>query len=248
MATARASRLRDIILKAGLVDELQMRSAAAHQEQWGGRLIPVLCELGFVDEDAATQALSEGLRLPVVHLGTVPKDAAALAKIDVQFCDERGVFPVSFKDRVLTVAMADPTDIVTIDAIQAKAGVRVSGVLSAESEIQAAISKHYRGESGFQSRPSRARQIVTGEVAPPPTDAYSELDLGPPPPRPSRQDMPRVGANTLLDEIMEVPKSVAGFSEEELARLEAARVAQEKTGSIIRAVVELLRRKGYMQG
>ena len=43
-------RLGDLLLQAGLIDEMQLQSAVARQRQWGGKLGDVLVTNGFIDE------------------------------------------------------------------------------------------------------------------------------------------------------------------------------------------------------
>lgn len=253
MANARStSKVRDIVLKAKLVDELQMRSAMARLDQWGGRLPAVIVDLGFVDEEQLVAVLGKALRMQVTHLGTLAKDPTALAKVDVGTCDDNAVFPVQFRDRTLTLAMADPTDLAVIDLVSAKAGVRVAPVLAAESEITAAIARHYRNQR-VEPRSYSMRKRVTHEV--PTTDGGNlpdgvfQLDLRPPP-APAEQPVGRraPSANTLLDEFLEdEPKSAgATFTPADLTRIEACRLNQEKAATILRAVRELLTEKGIL--
>jgi hypothetical protein len=244
------NRLAGILKKAGLVDELQLRSALGRLEQWGGRLTSVLCDMGMVDGEEVAQTLSKALRLPIVHLGMVPKDGAALARLDATYCTEHGIFPVSLRDRVLTLAMADPTEIDVVDYVAAKVGARVQVVVASEAEISAAIARHYLGQAPRKGD-NLARRAFTSEV---PTMGGLELDTTEPPP--PTQEPPRgapapkraPSANTMLDEMFDEAGDKAGasgFTEAEHARLEAARVNQEKTSAILRALEALLAEKGY---
>lgn len=255
MANARAlSRLKDILIKANLIDELQLRSALARMEQWGGRLPAVLVDMGFVDEEQLVETLGQALKMQVTHLGTIVKDPAALSRVDVKFCEENAVFPVLLKDRALTLAMADPTELGVIDAIAAKGGVRVTPVLASETEIQTAIAKHYKNKI-LEPRSYSMRKRVTLDVAQSeggnlPSSVF-QLDLSQPPPTETAQPVHysrSKSANTMLDEIMgdeDAPKSE--FTEEELVRLDAARLNQEKASRIVQALTELLQEKGYTQ-
>lgn len=257
MANARSlSRLKDILLKAHLVDELQLRSAMARMDQWGGRLPAVLVELGFVDEEQLVETIGKSLKMPVTHLGTVVKDPAALARVDVKLCEENAVFPVLLKDRSLTLAMADPTELGVIDLVAARANARVIPALAAESEIAAAIARHYKGLH-VEPKSYSMRKRVTHEL--PASDGGNlpesvfQLDTRPPP-KPGQQATPESfltrppSANTMLDEILGDDPTEAGngFTEEELVRLDACRLNQEKAATIIRALTELLTEKGYM--
>lgn len=257
MASSRSvSRLRDIVLKAQLVDELQLRSAMARMDQWGGRLPAVLVEMGFVDEEQLTEAIGKVLKMPVTHLGALMKDPAALARIDVGFCEQHMVFPVQFKDRSLSLAITDPTELGVIDAASAKAGARVVPLLASETEISTAIARHYKGQH-VEPKSYSMRKAVTHEV--PAADggnlpeAVFSLDLREPPKPGSARAPASTGvmgrapsANTLLDEILdEGTPGHEGFTEAELVRLDACRLNQEKASTIIRALGELLAEKGY---
>lgn len=259
MASSRSvSRLRDIVLKAQLVDELQMRSAMARMDQWGGRLPAVLVEMGFVDEEQLVEAIAKTLKMTVTHLGAIVKDPAALARVDVAFAEEHMVFPVLYKDRSLTLAMTDPTELGVIDAVSAKANARVVPLVASETEISTAIARHYKGQH-VEPKSYSMRKRVTHEV--PAADggnlpeAVFALDLKEPP-KPGQRGQPAPAptgvmgrapsANTLLDEIMGDDHAPAqeGFTEAELVRLDACRLNQEKASTIIRALKELLAEKG----
>lgn len=256
MANPRAlSRLKDILIKAGLIDELQLRSAVARMDQWGGRLPAVLVDMGFVDEEQLGQAIGAALKMPLTHLGTVVKDPAALSRVDVAFCEQHAVFPVLIKDRVLTLAMADPTELGTIDAVSAKAGVRVVPALAAESEIQAAIARHYRGVV-LEPRSHSMRKRVTHDVGDSdggnlPASVF-QLDLrAPPPAQPAREPQEQhysrsKSANTMLDEILGDEEERPDFTPEELVRLDACRLNQQKASRIVDALRVLLREKGIL--
>ncbi|MEW5738527.1 MAG: hypothetical protein AB1938_06345 [Myxococcota bacterium] len=243
------NRVAEILKKAGLVDELQLRSAMARLEQWGGRLTGVLADMGMVDGEQVAETLAKALKLPTAHLGMVPKDGGALARIDATYCTEHGIFPVSLKDRVFTLAMADPTEIDVIDHVAAKAGARVSVVVASEAEISAAIARHYYGQA-TRKGDNLARRAFTSEV---PAMGGLELDASSPPPPSSKTEGPPVlrrtpSANTMLDEMFDEAAEKAtegGFTEAELQRLESARVNQEKASAILRALEALLAEKGY---
>ena len=51
--------------------------------------------------------------------------------------------PIDFKDNTLTVAMADPLDVRTLDDIRLLLNLEVRGVLASETDIQEAIRRYY---------------------------------------------------------------------------------------------------------
>jgi hypothetical protein len=244
MAVSRVNRTQEILLKAGLIDTMQLASAIAHQNQFGGRLVSIVAELGFADEEVAAAAVAKGLGLPLLHLGTVVSDPKALAKVSAEMCERDAVFPVSLKDRVLTLAMVDPTDLKTVDGIVSAAGTRIVTGVATESQLRAAIAKHYYQETIEPKPPSRQRQVITSDTPVPKpraTGVISEFEFdddrpGPTPPQ------GHAGANTMLDEMFDVSR--LNWSEDAQRRLDTVRATQTKITGIVRALQALLREKG----
>jgi hypothetical protein len=237
MATARTTaRFAEVLLKARLIDELQLKSALAHVERWGGTLPRAIGELGFAEEDSVVDALAKSLKVPAMHLGNVMKDNAALRSLGVDYCEKFGVFPVTLKDRVLTLAMADPTDLDVVDDAGSMARARVTVVMAAESEIRSAIAKHFRG----QELPQR-RKVSNVRKAPEPGEEKLVFELAAPA-KPGKQAAPGRREEASFD----LTPPPASFSPEEVRRLEAALQNQEKVGHILRTVQELLAAKGFV--
>ena len=51
----------ELLMQQGRIDALQLRSALAHQRQWGGRLGRARVALGFVTEPVLLQAVAAQL-------------------------------------------------------------------------------------------------------------------------------------------------------------------------------------------
>src|SRR5437773_2732302 len=135
---AARSRIGELLVKARVIDEMQLRSAQARQDQWGGRIPKIIAEMRLATDDAIVAAISKSTGAPVTHLGMQHHDPAALARIDLRTAEELGVFPIELKDKgkTLVVAFADPTDLETIDAFGRVARARVQITIASEREIQ----------------------------------------------------------------------------------------------------------------
>lgn len=266
-------RFRDLFLKAGVVDELQMRSALAKREKWGGRLAHIIVQLNFADEETVMKVVSAGLHMPVTHLGKVHRDPSVSHLFDPHECEQSGIFPISLRNQVLQVAMADPTDIRLIEELRTTHGARVQHVLASEGEILAAINRVFRGGSahrgtvpggstagvGASSHAQRNEPVfeLDHTDATPPGSEPAELEgYGSHAPMravtsPSGVMARPPSAGTLLDELLDggdAPAPVVGhFTAEDLQRLATARINQEKTGTILRVLQELLAAKGYLR-
>jgi hypothetical protein len=253
MALSRSlSKTCEILLKAKLVDDMQLRSAVARMEQWGGFLVKVIADQGMANEEQMVSAIAQAIRVPFERLHTVAKDGPAMARFDAKFCEERGVFPMSLRDRVLTLAMVDPLDMDTIEWVQAKVGVRVQAVIATPTDVLACISRHYKGQAlqdEFRSKAARPSVRMTEEHT-------FELDSSAPPAPdaeptthgagiPDLQLSQRPSANSLLDELVGAGEKSSGLTPEEVVRLETLALNQQKAGAILKALDELLREKGY---
>jgi hypothetical protein len=249
------SRVGDFLLRAGVIDELQLRSARATHAQWGGRLGKVIADMGLADEDHIADAVAQAMKLPREQVGSA-RDPGALAKLDAAFCQTHAVFPVRLDNngKSLVLAMADPSDLEVMDMASGRARSRVKPVVASETEIQAAISRCYRGAEAQSSHPSRARQAVQlaeespGEVKITDMSGNTVMKVNPAlsAAEAAATDPNAPGAGDLLDELLTGrPPPAAALTPEEQQRLSELRANQERSGKALRAVMELLKEKGY---
>jgi hypothetical protein len=250
-----SSKIGEILVRSKLIDQLQLRSALAHQQQWGGRIARIVVEKRFAKEPAVVEALSKALGVPKVELDKVEKDANALAKVDAMFAKESALFPCALKDngKTLWVAMADPTDIPAIDKLALMTNTRVRPVIAGELEILGAIELHYFGRD-----PSAAASAF-GQIAPLEDDEEEGKivdlaghtiiknikDIVPPPAAaPVAPSAPPAQAVTnatssMLDDLLGSGASGPALTPQEMARVRAIQDQQEKGARILRAVLEL---------
>jgi len=144
-------KLGEILLKAGVVDELQLRSALAYQQKWGGKLGKNLLELGFITEEQLLKALSTQLKLPAVDLKKFRISPGILKILPYEVVKKLCVIPLGVKEeggkKFLYVAMSDPTDVEVISQIEFISKLPVRPVISTDSAIQRAIRYYYEGDS-----------------------------------------------------------------------------------------------------
>ncbi|XXF79166.1 general secretion pathway protein GspE [Myxococcaceae bacterium GXIMD 01537] len=266
------NRIGDILVKARVIDELQLRSALAQFDQWGGRLSRIVADMALASEETITQAISQGTGVQRVHLGNVTKDAGALAKVDVLLAEQKGVFPVALKDngKTLVLAMSDPTDLSTLDQVVARSRARVVPMVAGDREIEHAILRHYRNQEPSSVGGNRFNPVPTAP-APDEEDEFKIVDMSgktvmkritdidprlaaeqpaPAPAAPAAPPPPAASSSAadILDEILAGGGPAPGsLTEEELQRLQAVQVNQEKSSKILRALLELLFEKNALQ-
>jgi hypothetical protein len=276
MAAPSRNRIGEILVKARVIDELQLRSAMATQDQWGGRISRIVAELGLATEETITEAICQGMGMQRVQLGNLTKDAGALSKVDVTLAEQKGIFPVSLKDngKTLVLAMADPTDLATVDQVVAKSRARVVVMVAGEREIEHAILRHYRNQepvvsTRFRPNTTASQESTTtsdeedefkvvdmsgktmvkriADILPPEAPAAAAATPAPraaPPPPPVPGGS---SAGDILDEILAGGTPTNEWTAEDLARLQTLQQNQEKSSKILRALLELLLEKGQLQ-
>jgi hypothetical protein len=149
-----AIRLGDLLLRAGVLTEPQLAAALHEQRQWGGRLGSILVRMGVLSEDLLVKALARQLNMPRAALG--PTDVlqvppAILQRIDRATCERLVMVPVGYaaERRAVQIAIADPNNIVALDDLGRRVGLRVETLIAGETQIHQAIIRLYVGDTGL---------------------------------------------------------------------------------------------------
>ena len=162
VSAAMRIKIGDLLVKAGVITDLQLKAALAEQSQWGGKLGDILVRMEFLTEEILVRALSKQTGIPRADL-TGEGDRQALTAIPADVAEEFGVVPLHFKEegRVLVVAMSDPLNLSVTDHLRSLTeGVRMEAQLAGASAIRNAISRWYRGEELFADEEQSAMKIV----------------------------------------------------------------------------------------
>jgi len=141
--TVGSSRLGEMLVKSKLITEDQLKKALAQQSTSGGRLGSNLVKLAFLTEEDITSFLSKQYGVPSINLAHFEIDQSVIKLVPAEIAQKHMVIPINRKGSVLTVAMADPSNIFAIDDIKFLSGFKVEPVVAAETSIKNAINKHY---------------------------------------------------------------------------------------------------------
>jgi len=141
--------LGELMLRAGVITEQQLKTALAEQKKWGGKLGSLLVDLNFLDEDMLVKALSKQLGLPRVDFSGLIVSREALAKLDAEFAERLQVLPISYNVRKnqLVVAMADPGNLEILDELGLKTGSKVQAAIAGEKALAGAIREYYLSDA-----------------------------------------------------------------------------------------------------
>lgn len=161
----RKRRLGEILRDAGLINDLQLNAALSEQRKWGGKLGRTLVEMGFVDEQSMTVALSRQLQIPLVDLDNHPVAPDAVQFLRVDIAERYGVFPVAGdrQARTVTIATSDPTNVEQLQELAFHTGLRVQLAVATGSSIDRALRRYYYGENVVASDAATPRKLGLSE-------------------------------------------------------------------------------------
>ncbi len=131
------------LLEAKLIDEAALAKAKEIQKNDGGSLGQALIKSGAIDENEYVAFMSQVYNLPVIDISTAEVDIACIDLIPADVATKFQVLPINRAGRVLTVAMANPSNIFAIDDIKFITGLDVQPAVAGELSIKKAIDKYY---------------------------------------------------------------------------------------------------------
>jgi hypothetical protein len=149
VSNERRIRLGELLIRAGLITELQLNAALAEQKKWGGRLGRTLVEMNFISEDILVKGLARLLGVPRADLDHIDVPDAVMQKFDPMDCQNRGYLPIQYRasDKRLTVAMVEVNDLALVDELRFKYGFVVQPAIVGERTLQKKAREIFYGES-----------------------------------------------------------------------------------------------------
>ena len=168
-----------LLVEAGAISEDQARIALTEQQRTGAPFTDLLTKLGFVTEAIVRDALGGALGVESVDLGRAVAEADAMAAIPepvarrflvVGLILEGGADETS---RRLTVAMADPFDVIALDHLRSLCGegVEIVPLLASRSDIERFLERSYRHDLSVSGI---LHEIETGEAEPDESSALGD--------------------------------------------------------------------------
>jgi type IV pilus assembly protein PilB len=143
-------RLGELLTKASLISQEQLKEALRVQKETGGKLGETLIKLGFVSEEDITECLSQQFGVPSINLQHFEIDSSVIKLIPGDVARKYNILPVNKTGATITIAMADPTNVFAMDDIKFMTGYNVEPVVASELGIKAAIDSYYGTTSSLE--------------------------------------------------------------------------------------------------
>jgi hypothetical protein len=146
-------RLGEILIAENKIDQVQLKSALAHQRRWGKKIGDCLVDLGFISELELVRTLSRFLRIPLIDVTRL--DSSKITKeilnyLPLPVARKVRSVPLATKEikrkKRLVIATSDPTNYAAFDEIQFKAGLPLLLMLAPDSDIDWFLRKYYMND------------------------------------------------------------------------------------------------------
>ncbi|WP_304458207.1 GspE/PulE family protein [Alicyclobacillus sendaiensis] len=144
-------RMGELLVESGMLAPEQLEMALAEQRETGARLGDILINNGYITEQQLVEVLEFQLGIPHVILANMKIDPEVLKLVPERLAETYVLIPYRRAGNRLHVAMADPLDYYAIDDLRRSTNLVIMPAIATRQDIQAAISRHYRGNEVFES-------------------------------------------------------------------------------------------------
>lgn len=139
-------RLPEMLLEQGLVTEAQLQECMELHRSTGKSLQDLLVEKGYLSEEDLVVTLSEQLGIPHIRVAHYSISKEVLAEVPETLARQYEMLPVSVTGDVLTLAMANPLNIMALDDLRMLTSYEIEPVVAMSSELRDAINRNYGGD------------------------------------------------------------------------------------------------------
>ena len=158
-----SKRIGEHLLHKELITQKQLQTAMEKQKLSGSPLGEILVADGVLTEQQVIEALSEQLGVPFMDVESYELEEDILGLFPQKFLREHLSIPLFRVNQTVTVAMADPLDVRTIDRLRFLVGCEIEPVFGVPSAIQKMLDRHYGAAEPMEDV---IKQVKAG-IAPP---------------------------------------------------------------------------------
>jgi type IV pilus assembly protein PilB len=172
------ARLGDRLVAEGLLTPEQLHKALSEQRGTGDKLGTVLVRLNLVTEDSLVAFLSRQYNVPSISLSNLEVDADLLKLVPEQIAKKHEVLPIKRQGSVLTLAMADPTNVFALDDVGFMTNLQIQPMVASQGALRKAIERFYDGGSGVSEMMAEMEGLESDvEVVDEGEEAFTKADV-----------------------------------------------------------------------
>jgi type IV pilus assembly protein PilB len=176
-------KLGRVLVEEAMISQEDLDRAFEYQARTGGSLKNALLSLNLLSEEEIIAALVSHFQLNFLRLKDYIIEEDALRFVPKEKAMQYKLIPISCTDNLLSIAMANPLDVPTIDEMKMLTGCDILPVIAKESEIDEAIAKYYGHSFAIEKAdsqagaPSTLEMEGTGEEAAPEFEKVEEEEV-----------------------------------------------------------------------
>ncbi len=160
--TSFRQRLLDLLVERHHLDRARLEAVLRSPKARTRSVGQLLLDEGLVSQAGFIETLAHGLQLPPITLSKMQLDPALAAIVPERLARRHQVVPVSQMGKSLTVAMADPLNILTLDDLALLTGREITPVIASPQEIEEAIRQLY--QPAAKEKPDAETESPPGEA------------------------------------------------------------------------------------
>jgi len=168
---AKPMRIGELLMSQGLITPEQLDFAL---KEGGRRIGKTLVMLGYVTEEDISRALAKQFNLDFVNLQSINIPSTVINLIPETFVRKHTAIPVSREDSSMTVATADPLNVLAVDELARISKLKIRLVVATEADIISAIDHHYLAAKGIEEF-ARSQEIRNVELTQSETESPDKL-------------------------------------------------------------------------
>ncbi len=143
MAVETQKKIGDLLRNKGYITDDQLRTALAIQKTSGKKLGNILVDTGIITEEHLVEVMSERLKIPKLNLSSLVINPQVIASVPVDVAKRFKILPVFRMGNTLTLAMADPLNVIALDEIKYLTKCVIKRAVVGEKAVTEAIDRYY---------------------------------------------------------------------------------------------------------
>jgi len=138
--------LGEILKEKGLVSEEKFHEAYEEQKKTGDAIGSILVRMGAITSEQLCETIAEQYGLPTIHLSEIKIPQDLIKKVSPALARTHKIIPIKQERNTITLAVAQPLDLLTIDKLRLVLKARIAEVLVPEKDFEKAMAQYYAGE------------------------------------------------------------------------------------------------------
>jgi type IV pilus assembly protein PilB len=140
-------RIAELMIKGGIVSREQLTEAQKKEKENSSSITKEIVRLGYASEETLAEFLAKQFGIECVELIPGDIEESVFSVVPPQIIQKHQLIPFKLIGSTLTVALADPTDLVAINEVKFVTGYGVRVVIATPSAIKKTLDHRFGGVS-----------------------------------------------------------------------------------------------------